>query len=89
LLVTVLPKAVRNLGLVSSCALSAERKINNADQTQFGDESPKLGLYIFRDCRNAVICLLRSWGCTNVAAALHEHAYQPRKLLAKLVLFEK
>jgi predicted transposase YbfD/YdcC len=44
---------------------------------------------ILAACRNAAISFLRLSGCTNIAAALRHHAYQPRKLFTKLGMIKK
>lgn len=44
---------------------------------------------ILAACRNAAISFLRLSGCTNIAAALRQHAYQPQQLFAKLSIFKK
>jgi predicted transposase YbfD/YdcC len=40
-------------------------------------------------CRNAAISFLRRSGCTNIAAALRQHAYRPRQLFTKLGIIKK
>lgn len=40
-------------------------------------------------CRNVAINFLRICGCTNIAAALRQYAYQPHQLLTKLGIMKK
>lgn len=70
-----------------------ENRLHYVRDVTFGEDASRIrkgaAPQILAACRNAVIGVLRSWGCRNIAAALRDHAYQPRKLLAKLGLFKK
>jgi predicted transposase YbfD/YdcC len=70
-----------------------ENRLHYVRDTAFGEDASRIRTgaapQIMAACRNAAIGLLRSWGCRNIAAALRDHAYHPRKLLAKLGLFKK
>jgi predicted transposase YbfD/YdcC len=70
-----------------------ENRLHYVRDATFGEDASRIrnggAPQILAACRNAAISLLRSWGCQNIAAALRDHAYQPRKLLAKLGFFKK
>ena len=51
------------------------------DASRIGSESAPHNMAA---CRNAVLNFLRSQKCPNVAAALRDFAYYPRKLLRRL-----
>jgi predicted transposase YbfD/YdcC len=70
-----------------------ENRLHYVRDVTFGEDASRIrkgaAPQILAACRNAIIGVLRSWGCRNIAAALRDHAYQPRKLLAKLGFFKK
>jgi len=70
-----------------------ENRLHYVRDVVFGEDASRIrkgaAPQVLAACRNALIGLLRSWGCRNIAAALRDHAYTPRKLLAKLGFFKK
>ena len=70
-----------------------ENRLHYVRDVTFGEDASRIrngaAPQILAACRNTAISLLRSWGCQNIAAALRDHAYHPRKLLAKLGFFKK
>lgn len=70
-----------------------ENRLHYVRDVTFGEDASRIRTgsapQVLAACRNVAINLLRCWGCTNIAAALRQHAYQPQKLFAKLGLFKK
>ena len=70
-----------------------ENRLHYVRDVTFGEDASRIrngaAPQILAAFRNTAISLLRSWGCQNIAAALRDHAYHPRKLLAKLGFFKK
>jgi predicted transposase YbfD/YdcC len=70
-----------------------ENRSHYVRDVTFGEDASRIrkggAPQILAACRNAAISLLRRWGCQNIAAALRQHAYQPRQLFAKLGLLKK
>ncbi len=65
-----------------------ENKVHYVRDVTFGEDASRIRTasapQILAATRNAVLSLLRSWGCANIAAALRENAFQPARLLARL-----
>lgn len=70
-----------------------ENRVHYIRDVAFGEDHCRVrkgsAPQILAAVRNAAINLLRQWGCKNIAAALRQHAYQPRQLLAKLGLLKQ
>jgi len=70
-----------------------ENRVHYVRDVAFGEDLCRVrsgsAPQILAACRNAAINLLRMQNCPNITAALREHAYQPRKLLAKLGILKK
>ena len=65
-----------------------ENRVHYVRDVTLGEDASRIRTgsapQILAATRNAVLSLLRCWGCSNIAAALRENAYQPARLLAKL-----
>jgi predicted transposase YbfD/YdcC len=65
-----------------------ENRVHYVRDVTLGEDASRIRTasapQVFAATRNAVLSLLRLWGCSNIAAALRENAYQPARLLAKL-----
>jgi predicted transposase YbfD/YdcC len=65
-----------------------ENRVHYVRDVTFGEDASRIRTasapQVLAATRNAILSLLRSWGCTNIAAALRENVYQPARLLAKL-----
>lgn len=65
-----------------------ENKVHYVRDVTLGEDASRIRTasapQVLAATRNAILGLLRCWGCANIAAALRENAYQPARLLAKL-----
>ena len=70
-----------------------ENRVHYVRDVTFGEDHCRVRTgsapQVLAACRNAAISFLRSHNCPNIAAALREHAYQPRKLFAKLGILKQ
>ncbi len=65
-----------------------ENRVHYVRDVTLGEDASRIRIasapQILAATRNAILSLLRLGGCSNIAAALRDNAYQPARLLAKL-----